>query len=230
VDDRGIEVIGPIAGIVFVVLDLLAGFIYPQAPASDSRSTVTVSWVHDHRIAIQAGMILALFASAIFLWFVGHLKNCLADGATGLRSLAPMVFGAGVAFAVANAVGTVPNALLAFMDSQRQGISDPTVVRMIADLNTVLFGLATVMSVVFMLALGLVLLRGELNAPNWLGWLCLIVAIGNGVVTWLAITFSTYHGKGWNAVGFGAYVGFLVIVLILSIALLRRPKVRPAPA
>ncbi len=125
---------------------------------------------------------------------------------------------------------TTPNALLAFMDSQRQGISDPTVVRMIADLNTLLFSLATVMSTVFLLALGLVLLRRELNAPRWLGWLSVIVAVGNGVVTWLAITFSTYHGKGWNAVGFGAYVGFLVIILILSVALLRRPAGQPAPA
>ncbi len=229
-DDRGIEVIGPIAGITFVVLDLLAGFIYPQAPSSDSKATVTLAWVHDHRVAIQAGMIIALFASAIFLWFVGHLKNCLADGANGLRSLSPMVFGAGVAFAVSNAIGTAPKALLAFMDSQRQGISDPTVVRMIADLNTLLFSLATVMSTVFLLALGLVLLRRELNAPRWLGWLSVIVAVGNGVVTWLAITFSTYHGKGWNAVGFGAYVGFLVIILILSVALLRRPAGQPAPA
>ncbi len=74
------------------------------------------------------------------------------------------------------------------------------------------------MSVVFLLALGLVLLRGELHAPMWLGWLCMLVALGNVVVTWLAVTFSTYHGKGWNAVGFGAYVGFLVIVLMLKIA------------
>ncbi len=72
-DDRRIKIIGPIAGVAFVVLDLVAGFIYPQVPASDSRAVVTLGWVHDHRIAIQAGMIIALFASAIFLWFVGHL-------------------------------------------------------------------------------------------------------------------------------------------------------------
>jgi hypothetical protein len=230
VDDRGIEVIGPIAGVTFVVLDVLAGFLYPQAPPSDSSPAVLLSWVHGHRIAIQAGMILGLFASAIFLWFVGHLKNCLTDSVAGLRSLAPMVFGAGVAFALANAIGTVPNALLAFMDSQRQGLSDPTVLRLLADLNTVLFSLDTVISVIFMFALGLALLRGDLHAPRWLGWLCLLVAVVNVVATWLAVTFSTYHGKGWNALGFGSFIGFLVIVLILSIALLRRPTRRVTPA
>ena len=102
-------------------------------------------------------------------------------------------------------------------------------IRMLADLNTVLFSLDTVLSVVFMLALGLTLLRGDLNAPNWLGWLCMVVAVANVVATWLAVTFSTYHGKGWNALGFGSYIGFLVIVLILSIALLRHPPARVAP-
>jgi hypothetical protein len=223
VDDRGIELIGPIAGITFVVLDMLAGFLYPQQPPSDSRPAVLLSWVHGHRVAIQAGMVLALFASAIFLWFVGHLKNCLSDAVDGTRSLAPMVFGAGIAFALSNAIGTVPNALLAFLDSQHQGLSDATVIRMLADLNTVLFSLDAVMTVIFMLALGLALLRGDLNAPKSLGWLCLVVAVANIVTTWLAVTFSTYHGKGWNALGFGSYIGLLVIVLILSIALLRRP-------
>ena len=94
---------------------------------------------------------------------------------------------------------------------------------MLGDLNIVLFAASSIMTAVFLLALGLSFLRQQLPGPSWLGWLSLIVAALNAVVVWVALTFSTYHGKGWNAVGFGAFVGFLLVVLITSVSLMRRP-------
>lgn len=73
------------------------------------------------------------------------------------------------------------------------------------------------------------MLRKAIGAP-WLGWVTVVVAAVNGVAVWIEVTFSTYHGKAWNAVGWGAFIGFLVVILVTSISLLARPATVPAGA
>ena len=34
----------------------------------------------------------------------------------------------------------------------------------------------------------------------------------------MVITFTTYHGKWWNIVAFGAYIGFVIVVFSLSVS------------
>jgi hypothetical protein len=93
----------------------------------------------------------------------------------------------------------------------------------------VLFAASSVVTAVFLLALGLSIVRRGLPIPAWLGWLSIVVAALNAVVVWLAMTFSTYHGKAWNIVAFGAFIGFLLVVLITSISLMRQPSTESTP-
>jgi len=37
-----------------------------------------------------------------------------------------------------------------------------------------------------------------------------------------SLTFSTYHGTGWAVPGWAAYIGFLLVVLVASISMLRQ--------
>lgn len=229
--DRGWHRAGATSGVSFVVLSLLGAFLYPEQPRSDSAPAVTLAWVHDHRVALQWGMIISLAAAATFIWFAGWLRSSLA-GAD--HPVGPVVLGAGVAVAVMSALAVMPTAIMAFMDSQPAGLHDATLIRMLGDLNTVFFAAVSAMNAVFMLALGVVVVRGELLS-RWLGWVALAVAAGNAVAVWVEITFSSYHGKAWNAIGWGAYIGFLAVVLIGSVTSLRtRPAGTstpfPAPA
>jgi len=226
--NRLFERLGAASGLAFVVLSLLSAFIYPQQPRSDSPAAVTVAWVHNHRVALQAGMIVALFAAGALLWFAAYLRDTLADRADNGPSLSTLVFGGGIAVAIMSALAAMPTALLAFMDAQPAGISDPALVRMLGDLNTVFFSANSAMTVVFLLALGLAMLRGAL-ASTWLGWLTLVVVGFNGVAVWVGVTFSSYHGKAWNAVGWGAFIGFLAIILITSISRLTRSAAAAPP-
>jgi hypothetical protein len=211
-------------GLAFVALSVLSGFIYPQQPRVDSSPATTLQWVHDHRLALQIGMIFAFFAPAILVWFGGYLRTFLSrQGGLG-EVLGPVAFGGAIAVAVADALAALPYTVMAFMEAQPAGISDPTVVRMLGDLNTVFFAATSAMTAVLLTAIGVAMIRGVL-LHAWLGWLCVIVAIFNGLAVWIGVTFSSYHGKGWMVVGWGAYVGFLAVILILSVSMLRGSRV-----
>lgn len=225
-NDHALSPSGAASGLLFVVLSLVGAFLYPQQPRSDSPPAATLAWVHDHRAALQAGMVISLFAAGVFVWFVGILRQRLAAADERLTAINVVVLAGGVALAVMLALSVLPTSILAFMDSQPAGLHDPSLVRMLGDLNTVFFSMVSVMIAVFLLAVGLVILQRHALGV-WLGWLCIVIAAVNCVSVWVEITFSSYHGKVWNAVGWGAYIGFLVLTVVTSAAMLGR---RRAPA
>jgi Domain of unknown function (DUF4386) len=229
VKDATFERLGALSGLSFVVLAVLSGFLYPQQPRVDSTPATTLAWVTDHRVALQTGMICDFFAAGVLVWFVAYLHRVLRRGEDGTESLAPIVFGAGLGVAITTALAALPTAVLAFMVAQPGGIDDPSLVRMLGDLNTLFFSVTSVMTGVFLLGLGLAML-GRAVATRWIGWLCLVVAAFNGLAVWIGVTFSSYHGKGWMVVGWGAYIGFLVVMLLVSASLLRHAHAARAVA
>jgi hypothetical protein len=227
--DRAFERLGALSGLAFVALAVLSGFIYPQQPRVDSSPATTLAWVTDHRVALQAGMICDFFAAGLLLWFVGYLHRVLRRTEDTAETLAPIVLGAGLGVAITTALAALPTAVMAFMVAQPGGLSDPTLVRMLGDLNTLFFSVTSVMTAVFLVALGLAML-GRAIAARWLGWLSLVVAAFNGLAVWIGVTFSSYHGKGWMVVGWGAYIGFLVVMLLVTASLLRQRDTVPSGA
>jgi len=221
--DRTFERIGALSGLAFVVLAALSGFIYPQQPRVDSSPAKTLAWVHDHHAALQAGMIFDFFAAGALLWFVGYLHRVLRRAEGDVESLSPIVFGAGIGAAITTAMAALPTVLLAFMDAQLGGVNDPSLVRALGDLNTIFFSATSIMTGVFLAALGWAMLRGQLGM-RWLGWVTLVVAACNAIAVWIGVTFSSYHGHAWLIIGWGAYVGFLIVMLIASASMLRQPR------
>jgi len=226
-NDRTFERLGASSGLAFVVLALLSGFIYPQQPRVDAAPATTLAWVQKHHAALQAGMIFDFFAAAMLLWFVGYLHRALTRAEGEAAALAPVVFGSGIGVAITTALAALPTTLLAFMNAQPGGIGDPSLIRMLGDLNTIFFSVTSVMTAVFLSALGWAMVRGRFIAV-WFGWTCLIVAVFNAIAVWIGVTFSSYHGKAWLVIGWGAYIGFLVLMLIASGSLLKRPQSAPA--
>ena len=77
--------------------------------------------------------------------------------------------------------------------------------------------------------IGAAMLNGELGA-RWLGRLSLVVAVFNAVAVWEAATFSTYHGGGWAAPDWVAFLGFVVVVLLIGVSMLRKPEMARSPS
>ena len=171
-------------------------------------------------------MIFDFFAAGVLVWFAGYLHRVLSRAEDGAESLAPIVLGSGIAVAVTTALAALPTTVMAFMEAQPGGLTDLSLVRMLGDLNTIFFSATSVMTAVFLGALGLAMVRGEVARP-WIGWLSLVVAAFNALAVWIGVTFSSYHGKGWLVVGWGAYVGFIVVMLVTSASLLRQRRSAP---
>jgi hypothetical protein len=220
--DRTFERMGALSGLAFFVLAVLSGFIYPQQPRVDAAPAKTLAWVHDHHAALQAGMIFDFFAAGALLWFAGYLYRVLRHAEGDMATLAPVVLASGIGVSITTAIAALPTVLLAFMDAQPGGLNDPSLVRALGDLNTIFFSVTSVMTAVFLAALGWAMLRAELGT-RWLGSLALVVAIFNCIAVWIGVTFSSYHGHAWLIIGWGAYVGFLVVMLILIVSMLGRP-------
>jgi hypothetical protein len=221
--DRTFERIGALSGLAFFVLAVLSGFIYPQQPRVDAAPAKTLAWVHDHHVALQAGMIFDFFAAGALLWFAGYLFRVLRRAEGDTPSLAPIVLAAGIGVSVTTAMAALPTVLLAFMEAQRGGLTDLSLIRALGDLNTIFFSVTSIMTAVFLAALAWAMLRRELGA-TWLGWIVLVVAAFNCPAVWIGVTFSSYHGHAWLIIGWGAYVGFLIVMLLTSILLLRQPR------
>ena len=83
--DRRLGTVGAATGLAFAVLELLAGFIYPQQPRVDGPPAATVAWAQSHRVALQTGMIFGLAAAGLLIWFAGYLFTRMAGG-SGSRS------------------------------------------------------------------------------------------------------------------------------------------------
>jgi hypothetical protein len=219
-DERTWDRLGALTGLGFIVLTLLATFLYPQQPRVDSAPAVTLAWVHNHRSGIQTGMVLGLFGAALLLWFVGHLRHVMKS-----ERLTPIVFGSGIGIAVLSAIAALPIGLLAFMDAQGS-VTTGDVVRMLGDLNIVLFAVIAAITMVFLIAIGSAILQGEL-AGRWLGWVSLVAAALNAITVVTAMTFSTYHGAAWAIPGWGAFIGALFVVVVVSVSLLRTKATAP---
>jgi hypothetical protein len=215
-------------GTPFAVLELLAGFIYPQQPRVDSPPAATVAWAAAHKMRLRTGMVCGLLAEGLLVWFAGYLFSQTRPVQRGEATVAPMVLGGGVATAEVVSIAAVPHALLAFLLGQTPGIPDPTVVRLLGDLNTVQFAASATMTGVFLVAIGVAILREELGASRWLR---LLAAAFNTAMIWAFITLTLNHDKWWNIVAFGAYIGFVIVVASLSFTMLRRASAtRPAVA
>ena len=213
-------VVGASTGIGFVVLGLLATFLYPQPPRIDSAPAVILRWVQQNRTGIAAGMILGVFSSLLFIWFAVYARQRLV--AVRLEFLASVVYGSGVAYAAFVALGSLPAATLAFMEGQRGGLSNGDVVRLLLDLYVILYAPATALIGVVFVAIGWASIQTGVFS-RWVGWVSIVIGVLCLVETVPIMINSSYHPGGWAVVGWGTAVGSLILILVFCIEILRRP-------
>ena len=198
----------PVSGVVFVVLYVIAGVIFSDAPAPSASDDAILSYYAEsgYQRKFAIAFLLTTIAAPFFLWFLGSLAARLrqAEGEPGWFSRIALVSGG--AFVAVAFVGTalsqfVPDAVN--NDPDQFGL-DPDIARLLTNAAYTLNSeLAVPLAAPLVLATSLVFLRTGL-LPRWVGW------------AGLAVTLVSF-------VGFLVGPTFLLVwILVVAVYLVRR--------
>ncbi len=201
------KAIGPLTGILFVLLTVVAFLIGGETPSTDdSRREIVDFYLDNDDSQSFAGPLLALGAVAL-LFFIGSLRRALraAEGDDGGLSTVALLGGlmiavgasilAGITFTLGDAADELPPAAILTLNA----------------LSSDMFFPLAVGTAAFNLALGLAILRHG-GLPRPLGWVALVVGIA-----------------GVTPLGFFAFLATGIVIVWTSIVLARKPDTATVP-
>jgi hypothetical protein len=217
------------AGILSVLLIIVAFLVQPKPPSSDAAPEEVLRYVVDHQNALHVIQLLVGAAIFFFVWFIGALRSALATAEGDRGRLANTAYGGGLIAAAALFVsfGLSATAALHPVDN------GPELTRALTDAAAMVLAVSAPAAVVFFVANGLSILRfGYL--PAWLGWLAFLTAIFNALG--LGNVYTDHGAFAADGV-LGFLVGFLLFLLWILLASMflvrtisREEEPTPAPS
>jgi hypothetical protein len=195
----------PLAGIVFVVLALIA-LITASGEDFLAEPREVADYYADNSGRIITAEIIGGYAIFAFFFFVGAVRNRLRVPQTPEGGLPALAFGGGIAAATLVLVANATTMAGAFR-ADEDGRIDPGAAAALNDIASLIIGIAAPVALaVFVAATGIVsITTGVL--PKWLGWTSLLIALGF-LIPYISFIF-------W--LPFGAWV------LVVSVLLYRQP-------
>jgi hypothetical protein len=193
------KMIGPLTGVLFVVLVIVAVLIGGETPDTDDAPGDIVDFYLDNDTEQSlASAVLALGCVAL-VFFLGTLRRALRAVAGDEGGLSTVVLLGGLVIAV----GASIFAGIGFTLGDAADELPPPAILTLNALNSDMFFTVAVGTAVFNLALALAVLRHG-GLPRPLGWLALVLGIA-----------------GLTPLGFFAFVATGVVIVWASIALAR---------
>ncbi len=196
----------PLTGVAFIVVAIVAVAIGGEPPDVEEPVREIVDHYVDNKDSIQLSAALATVASAALIFFAAYLRKVLqaVEGPNGFLSALALT-GAAIM-----GVGIAIDATISFALAEAADDIRPVAVQALQALWDNDFLPIALGAFVFLLSVGLcVVIYGGL--PKWLGWVAILLAI-----------------IGVTPIGFVAFLGSALWVLIVSILLTLRS--RPAEA
>ncbi len=202
------KLIGPLTGILFVVLVIVAFTLGGESPGvDDSAQEVTSFYVDNDADQQLAGAVLGL-ACVAYLFFLGSLRPVLRAAAGDEGGLSTVALLGGVMIAV----GASIFAGITFTLGDAADHLPASATLALNALNTDMFITVAVGTAVFNLGLALAILRHG-GLPRPLGWLALVVGI-------VALTPA----------GFFAFLANGIVVVWASVVLTMRAAAPDSPS
>lgn len=195
------KTIGPLTGILFVVLAIVAFVVGGETPSTDDSAREIVDFYVDNDDSqAVAAAVLALGCVAL-IFFLGSLRRVLRaePGDEGGLSTVALLGG------VVMAVGASIFAGISFTLGDTANDLPPAAILTLNALNSDMFFTVAVGTAVFNLALGLAILRHG-GLPRPLGWAALVIGI-----------------VGLTPLGFFAFLATGIVIVWASIALAMKP-------
>lgn len=191
----------PLTGAAFVVLLVLSFVIGGEPPDVEEPVQEIVDHYVDNKDSIIASTLAGGIGAVLLVFFANHLRMLMREAPTS----APILVGAGII-----AVGGGVDMTISFALAEAAEDVDPIAVQALQALWDNDFMPIAIGIVIFLISSGLAVVRTGL-LPKWWGW----IAVAIGVI-------------GMTPIGFVAFMGSLVWVLVTSIWL--AVKARPAAA
>ncbi len=199
--------VGPLMGIVFVVLAIVAVIVGGETPDVDDAPQDIVSFYLDNDSSQQWSAAFAALACVPFLFFLASLRRALrvVSGDEGGLSTAVLLGGlmtvvgfslfAGIGFTLGDAADDLPASAILTLNA----------------LNSDLFFPVAIGTATFNLGLGLAILRHG-GFPRPLGWVAIVVGIA-----------------GLTPLGFFAFLATGIVIVWTSVVLLQAANATEPP-
>ena len=203
---RNREWLVPLTGVAFIVLVIVSFIVGGEPPDADEPVREIVDFYIDDKDSIQVGAMIGVGATLLLVFFGAYLRKVLRAGAPEGEMLSLVSFAGLVVVGVGFAIDTT----ILFALAEAADDIDPVGVQALQalwdnDFVPIMLGL-----LMFLWATGLAAIRtGAL--PKWLGWVMILLGV-----------------LGLTPIGFVAFLGTAIVVLVLSILLSVRARSAPA--
>lgn len=208
------EKYGALAGIVFVVLNIIGSVMMGSPPASDDSDDKIVAWFVDKESGIKTSAFLGALSVIFMLWFLGTLWRHMSKAEGG-----------SVRVSVVSAAGLIGSGVLWMAGS---GIQSAVALRIDADsagaapfmyaLSGVFLGAAGAFAATHLLATNLLALRTKW-LPSWHAGIGLLGGLG-----FLIGSAGTMSDSGaLMAVGMIGFLVWAVWIILTALQMYRKP-------
>jgi hypothetical protein len=194
------QAIGPLTGILFVILFIVAFLVGGETPSiDDSRQEIVDFYLDNDDSQAAASALLALGCVAL-IFFLGSLRRALRAAAGDEGGLSTVVLVGGLVIAV----GASIFAGIGFTLGDAADELPASAILTLNALNSDMFFTVAVGTAVFNLALALAILRHG-GLPRPLGWVALVLGI-----------------VGLTPLGFFAFLATAIVIVWASVVLAMR--------
>lgn len=213
-EDKQMERYGALAGIVFVVLNLVGMFFAPSPPAPSDSDVDITKWFVDNDSGIKTATFLGAISIVFMLWFLGTLWRHMSKAEGGavrasVTSAAGLV-GAGALWMVASGVqSTIAMMITPDATTGAKGFYT---------LSSVMMGAAGAFLATHLLGANLLALRTKW-LPSWLAGIGLLAAAGQ-----LVGSAGTMTDDDWPM--YAGMIGFLawcIWIIAAGVQMYRKP-------
>jgi hypothetical protein len=202
------KAIGPLTGILFVILVIVAFLVSGETPSTDDSRQEIVDFYLDNDVSQQAASALLALGCVALIFFLGSLRRALRAAAGDEGGLSTVVLVGGLVIAV----GASIFAGIGFTLGDAADELPPEAILTLNALNSDMFFTVAVGTAVFNLALGLAVLRHG-GLPRALGWVALVIGIA-----------------GLTPAGFFAFLATGIVIVWASVVLAMRARETASPS
>ena len=169
---RGLNRYAALAGVVFVVLMVVAVVIGGETPDNNDSVRKIVSFWRDNRNAQIWSSVIGAWATFFFVWFAASVRSVLRRVEEGASRLSAISFGG----ALIGATGLLLLLSLSFAAADSVKDVSGNVTQTLTILNNEIFFPIAVGYGLFFLATG-ILSVGTKVLPAWLGWPAIVIGV-----------------------------------------------------